>query len=106
MAGEVCLICQNKKDGYLSASTEYKCTVCGASISWGDAVSHYMKHVKTSGNDAICGICNAKVKKADIRSHIRSHFAVKEGNRFFCGVCGREFLNEKSLFVHMMRSHE
>ncbi|MGC8582319.1 MAG: C2H2-type zinc finger protein [Thermoproteus sp.] len=106
MPGEVCLICQGKGDGYLVASPEYKCTICGARITWDDAVSHYMKHVKFSGNDAICGICNAKVKKTDIRSHIRSHFAIGEGSRYFCGVCGREFVDRESLFTHIMRTHE
>ncbi len=106
MAGEVCLICQNKGENYVVLTTQYKCTICGASITWEDAVAHYMKHVKTSGNDVVCGICNSKVKKTEIRKHIREHFAVKENGRYFCGVCGREFVDRESLLVHIMKSHE
>ena len=106
MAGEICLICQARGDGYFVAATEYKCTICGAAIDWDNAVSHYMKHVKPSGNDVICGICNAKVKKNDVRNHIRGHFAVGEGNRYFCGVCGREFVDREALLVHITRTHE
>lgn len=106
MAGEVCLVCQNKGEGYVVPSVQYKCTICGAAVTWRDAVAHYMKHMKISGNDAVCGVCNAKVKRAEIRKHLRGHFAVGEGGRYFCGVCGREFVDRESLLVHIMRSHE
>lgn len=105
MVGEVCLVCQNKDGGYVVPLVQYKCTICGATLSWGDVVSHYMKHVKISGNDAVCGICNAKVKKAEIRRHVREHFVIGAG-KFFCGICGREFVDRGSLLVHIMRSHE
>lgn len=106
MPAELCLICGGEEKGYLLLMHQFKCTICGESIAWDNVVSHYMKHVKISGNDAICGVCNAKVKRAEIRDHIRSHFVIRRDRRFFCGVCGREFLNVKSLLVHIRRGHE
>ncbi|MBP1448961.1 MAG: hypothetical protein JZD41_02940 [Thermoproteus sp.] len=106
MAGEVCLICGNKGEGYYKASASFKCTICGAVVGWEGAVAHYMKHVKYSGGDAICGVCNAKVKRDEARTHMRLHFIVGDGKRFFCGVCGREFISRKGALVHIMKAHE
>ncbi|MEM0369550.1 MAG: hypothetical protein QXK67_02755 [Pyrobaculum sp.] len=101
MATEVCLACTGLD--YARPTTKTICNICKKEVSWREIVSHYITHGKKSGGDMICPLCNSKVKEREFRTHVRKHFVVQSG---LCGICGRRFRSIKSLYVHIMKTHE
>jgi len=93
-------------------SPRVKCPVCSQEVNVECLVAHIARnHVRMVGGSRECSICGRRAKsEVEYLKHLRDHFVyvvVRRGTRrWVCAICGRRFSGRRSVFVHLMKSHE
>jgi len=91
-------------------SGELKCPRCSASIPVDSFASHLASHVKVSGKNWTCEVCNEKFgNRGSFLRHARSHLVLgvpRDGAYVWeCLVCGSEFFGKNAALVHVLKRH-
>lgn len=92
-------------------ATELTCPKCGERVPIESIVTHMRKHLKATGRNYVCDICQAKIQgEEQAMRHMKEHMVVgvKRGSvmLWVCLACGRVFRYRTSVLAHLMAFHE
>uniref|UniRef100_A0A6Q2XMN3 C2H2-type domain-containing protein n=1 Tax=Esox lucius TaxID=8010 RepID=A0A6Q2XMN3_ESOLU len=81
---------------YRSSPARSSCKVCGKTFL---KKMYFFKHVRmhTKIRERVCGVCGKQLELEDIKDHVQAHIDA----HFTCHVCGKCFMNNSALGLHM-----